>query len=725
MGSFIVSGEAEVTGLPRGKSGKDSKFEEYRDLPETVVVPDLQLMIGGKKEDFFLEFDSTKPGLDDQNFRLRFGRYGLLDLEFEWDQIPHFFSDNVARTPYSRNGGTYTLSTKPNTTAGTDVRDWINDPANTRTLDLRMLQGLARFRVRYTPSPGWTFTGGYFSQNVDGKRAFGAVNGPSPGSYNISELPEPLDYQTHNIELGGEYAGKGWSVGLRYNASLFHNGTSTLVWDNPINLTNELGGVVVGPCNSTSNYLTDGTGGPCQGRIDLYPNNQAHTVTLSGTAALPMKSRFMGTVSYGWRLQDDKFLPFTINPAVTQPALPARDLDGDVRPFMINATLSNNFFDRLNLKTFYRLYDLNNRSRKVFFEDGIIVNDQGSATNLGLQAFPYEYTKHNIGAEAGYDFARWLSAKFSYLWEKMHRESREVLNANEHSFGPTVDIKPNPWMLLRMGYRHFIRDADGYDAGRYVVVFTEETPEDLREEKLEQLRKFDEAARRRDKFSLFTQISPLQNLTFHAGFDMILDRYPDTAIGTQNDNNYSPSIGVVYAPLDWLSLFADYNFEYFDWKMTAMERTAVTQTPALNPDRIWVSRGIDKINTFTVGSEMRLIPERLGFRFHYSFSDGRSEVRAKGSTCAGCTAATDYPTITNHWHEVLARFEYMLHKNVSLRFGYYFNRYSSRDFGVDIMKPWMGDVDTGANVQRSIFLGDQIKQPYTAHIGFIGVRLRF
>jgi hypothetical protein len=206
---------------------------------------------------------------------------------------------------------------------------------------------------------------------------------------------------------------------------------------------------------------------------------------------------------------------------------------------------------------------------------------------------------------------------------------------------------------------------------------------------------------------------------------MIVDRFPRSVIGTQEDNNFSPSIGVVYAPFDWLSLFADYNFEYFDWKMRAMERTAVTQTPALNPDRVWVSRGIDKINTVTVGSEMRLIPERLGFRLHYSFSDGRSEVRARGSTCAGCTAATDYPTITNQWHEVLARFEYMLHKNVSLRFGYYFNRFTSKDFGVDIMKPWMGDVDTGGNVQRSIFLGDRIKQPYTAHIGFIGLRFKF
>ena len=73
----------------------------------------------------------------------------------------------------------------------------------------------------------------------------------------------------------------------------------------------------------------------------------------------------------------------------------------------------------------------------------------------------------------------------------------------------------------------------------------------------------------------------------------------------------------------------------------------------------------------------------------------------------------------------MARFEYQLHKNIALNFGYYFNRYKQKDYGVDIMKPWMGDVDTGVNVQRSIFLGDKNKGNYTANVGFLTVKLKF
>ncbi|MBI2350149.1 MAG: MtrB/PioB family outer membrane beta-barrel protein, partial [Deltaproteobacteria bacterium] len=474
VGNYTIRGGAEVGGLPRSFSGQRSKFEEYRDLPETVIVPGLELKIDSKKNDYYLEYDATKVGRDDQNFRLRLGRYGLLDVEFEWDQIPHLFNVDTAATPFGSHDGTFTLSSRPTATGaggtllGTDVRDWVN--SNSHAVDLNLLHGFARFKLRYTPTPPWTFSARYSSQNVNGDRAFGTVTN---GFNNITELAEPIDYQIHNIELGGEYAASWWSLGLKYNASLFHNNTSTLVWDNPFNITSP-------SCIDTaSTPPATGLGGTCRSRLDLYPSNQAHNFTLTGTAKLPVKTTFLGTVSYGWRLQDDKFLPFTSNRCFTSdpalvgtvvasrcnvallamPRLQRTSLDGDVRPTMVNATLVNRYFDRLDLKAFYRYYDLDNRSKKLFLQDGYIRSDTGavtvanptgaSAAAEGLKSFPFAYSKQNIGLDAGYNFTRWLSAKFSYGWERMHRERREVLNSNEHSFGPTFDIKPTSWLLFR------------------------------------------------------------------------------------------------------------------------------------------------------------------------------------------------------------------------------------------------------------------------------------
>jgi len=736
LGDYTIRGSGEVGGMFRHRSGSLSKLEEYRDLPETLVVPQLELFLDSKKNDFYLEMGALKTGLNDQSYRLRAGRYGLLDLEFVWDQIPHLFNVDNARTPYNMDNGVYTLSSKPGGTTGANMRDWVN--ANAKPVDLKLYNGLAKFNLRYTPTPGWTFTGGYGSQNTAGKRAFGAYFGPSPGSYNITELVEPIDYQTHNIELGGEYAGKGWSLGLKYNGSLFHNNTSTLTWDNPLNTSG------VGAACVDSAVYAPGTG-PCRGRFDMYPSNQAHMFTLTGTANLPFKTNLMSAVSYGWRLQNDNFIPFTVNSAVAQPSISRGSLNGDVRPTMINATLVNDFFKDVGLKAIYRYYDFDNRSKRVLLPDGIIVNDQGAASGNEYYSYPYSYAKQNVGFDASYKGVRWLTAKMSYGWERMHRSyAREVLNSNEHTFGPTLDIKPAAWSLVRLSYRRSLRDAHDYDTGRNAAIEIGETPEDIRLARLAELRKFDEAARTRDKFSFFTQVSPSETVTFHGGFDFTKDRYPRTVIGVQKDIDYAPSVGLVYAPLDWLSVFSDYNWERFDWRMQSIARNTgaggcpdlADRTAENCPAATWRSRGNDEIHSIKLGSEMRVIKDVLNLRFHYGFSFGSSAVHSSGNSPAsgdtGVVPASDYPTIVNRWHEFLARAEYFLHKNISLKLGYYFSSYSSKDRGVDIMKLWMGDEETpggapnfNSSIGRSIFLGDKGKGAYQAHIGFLGVGFKF
>src|SRR4030095_17106575 len=65
VGEYTISGGGEIGGVPRGFKGDKAWFEEYRDIPESIIVPQLQLMIGGKKEDYYLYADSYKTGLDD------------------------------------------------------------------------------------------------------------------------------------------------------------------------------------------------------------------------------------------------------------------------------------------------------------------------------------------------------------------------------------------------------------------------------------------------------------------------------------------------------------------------------------------------------------------------------------------------------------------------------------------------------------------------------------
>jgi MtrB/PioB family decaheme-associated outer membrane protein len=745
VGDFTISGSGEIGGLPRSKSGKDAKFEEYRDIPESVIVPELQLMIGGKKEDFYLNFDAGKVGRDDQNYSLRFGRYGLLDVQFEWDQIPHRFNVDTARTPYFMNDGTYTLPSRPTgpytgTTCGiNNVCNWLG--ATDHPVDLSLLDKIARLKLRYTPSPGWTFTGSYWSNKDDGRRAFGALFGFSSSTMNISEVAEPIDYQTHNVEVGGEYAGQGWSLGLKYNGSFFHNSVSTLVWDNPIHAI--VGGTTIGSSIFGGNCLDSATFtpasgiGPCRGRLDLYPDNQAHTISLTGTATLPLKTRFLATVSYGWRLQDDKFLPFTINSCYGNPLNPVpstcadgaltamptiskTSLNGDVRPLMVNATLVNNsLVDRLNLKAYYRLFDLSNKSNRITEPTGFIGNDRGTASVEGpdLQPDINQYSKNTAGFEAGYQITRWLTGKFGYTWDQTHRTGFETINSSEHTIGPTLDIKPLSWVLFRASYKHSWRDSDfipNIEGGNVVAFYLQK--------------------RDQDKVSLFADVNPFDTLGFHGGFEFTGNHYPNmhpyapsstvlngtTDFGLQNDRDYSPSVGFIYGPLEWLKLFGDYNWDRNNWKLNLHNSNGV------------LSQGKNTVNTFSLGSDMDIIKNVLGFRIQYTFSQALVEISNNCPVACAAPNATDYPNTISTWHEFLARFEYQIHKNVGLRVGYYFNALRGKNYGVDIMQPWMGNIsspgDSAAqqlSQQRSIFLGDTLGGPFTAHVGFVSLRLKF
>src|SRR5690242_2052579 len=78
VGEYTISGEAEVGGVTSNFSGSKASFEEYRDIPETVIVPPLQLMIGRKKEDFYATFNSLETGPNDQTYTRRAGKCGLL-----------------------------------------------------------------------------------------------------------------------------------------------------------------------------------------------------------------------------------------------------------------------------------------------------------------------------------------------------------------------------------------------------------------------------------------------------------------------------------------------------------------------------------------------------------------------------------------------------------------------------------------------------------------------
>src|SRR5262249_24735234 len=56
---------------------------------------------------------------------------------------------------------------------------------------------------------------------------------------------------------------------------------------------------------------------PTTGRSSLYPSNQAHYLDLAAATNLTKYMRLQAVISPGWLHQDERFLPYTTNEAIT------------------------------------------------------------------------------------------------------------------------------------------------------------------------------------------------------------------------------------------------------------------------------------------------------------------------------------------------------------------------------------------------------------------------
>ena len=128
--------------------------------------------------------------------------------------------------------------------------------------------------------------------------------------------------------------------------------------------------------------------------MQLYPDNQAQTFTVDGGVTLPLNTRVMGSLSYGWWLQNQSFIPYTANSALPSQRLPQSSLGGDVQPFFANATIVSNPIEPLELRGTYSYYDYNNENPAITFKNITSLND--IASTFTATAFPFSFSNQNI-----------------------------------------------------------------------------------------------------------------------------------------------------------------------------------------------------------------------------------------------------------------------------------------------------------------------------------------
>jgi MtrB/PioB family decaheme-associated outer membrane protein len=716
LGPVNVEGEI-IAGarvfLEEPSDSRKGKFEEYRDIPEGLFLDRFSLRLFRPDESYSLEFDGSKWGQDDQEFGLRVGRLGLWQFGFEWDQMQHVYSTTSQFLATENTRGVFTLPTpRPllpthNQAPGID--------------ELKTQWDTARIFLSATPTPDLDLRAEYTRIKKDGNRPYGMAFG-SPGG-NFYEILEPIDQTVHDVRFRATYARERWQIQLGYAFSMFENSLTKVVADNPC--FGLAGAIAAGQCGATDG----GAAAPATGQTSLPPDNMAHTVTLAGGITLPMQTRLTANASYSLRLQNEKFLPHTINPALSSPALalPEDSLDAMVGVTLINLNASTRPFRPLTLSLRYRLYDLNDMTDELTFP-GHVVNDRGPVVVEDRLAGRFEYTRQNADADAKMRLTQPLLFTLGGGWERWDRNShREVPTSDEYYALGGLNWTPTDWLLAKLTYRPSWRRIDEYNTFAHAAhtVTEEELPSAEAQGQSTLLRKFDEADRDRQRVDLLLQFMPTDSLTTSIGGGWMHDNYNDSPLGLQEATTWSAGIDVNWMPLERLSIYGGYTHESIYQNQRSRSRPVTGATTFDFTDFDWISVHTDTIDTAFLGTTVRLIPKVLDWTANasYAYALGRVQSRnpvapTSGTATQNATAtARSFPAFEDQLLRVESALQYHFWKMWTASFGYVYESFQKNDWRTDRLNPFVPGV-------TSIWLGNDARN-YDAHWVAVTLGVRF
>lgn len=769
-----------------------SKFGEYRDFHNGLNLYDLSFLGLDTANGRYLELNGKNLLRDDQSLRLEVGSAGTWRMNVKRNEIPHNLS-NKAMTPYNDQGnGLFTVPT-PVVLPSTNVtRNVGTPPVPTTTTDSgynlapdgpAAAQGLLRNNdaataawlqtylhatdlgtqrdktsatLQLTPNEFLKFRLTYSDDRKDGSKiTYGPIGDRPPRTLNI-QMSEPIDYVTREVKFEAEYNRDKYQGLFTYSISDFENEIDTLRWQNIYARQADAGSLA-----DTSYDQWTGHRVANFGERALAPDNRYQNTSLTLGFDLPLASRLAATLAYGKMEQDETLIPYSTSSFngttvdfSSLAALPRTEADAEITTKLVNIDYTINPIERLNLKAFYRFYDLDNNTDednwRYITSDTINGNAAATVTNSTYKNMrtnlAYAYDQQNYGLDANYSLALWRTTLgLGYEREEIDRDFREA-DTDENLYKVSLRTRPADWVTLRAKYLLGDRAGSSYNNGVTADSYwyaTTDVGTDNDNPKFTfsnhpDMRKFDVIDRERQQIDLAATVTPHEIIDLTASYRW---RDDDYAAGVKSSQ---PLAGTTFAgeaavtPGDQLGLLAsesnryaldagiavskELNFNLFAARET-IENTqrgmefnennkanpgAIAGTAELGPwtraSSQWLAKTEDRTNTYGAGTSYEIIPGKLNFIADYSFSHGKVDIDYSGfgavSSVNPANALADThefafrnpTTVTHKQQTVNATLEYQVVKNLVFGLHYLFDNYRISDWMQDSSSPWAESV---------------------------------
>ncbi len=590
----------------------------------------------------FWNIRGTNLGLESRYLRLEGGKQGSHKFFLEWDELPNY-RNNTGQTPFVGVG-----TDKLTLPSGFDIGPPVS---NLHPFEVQTKRERIGIGASFVPAQRWLF-GIDFShetkQGVDvtGGAIANGTGGGGPGSgggtlglTDTSLLPEPVDYDTDKVNATLSYVHEAGQLDLTYHASLFNNSYDALTWTDPFDTTQS-------------------------GSMSLAPDNEFHQLSLTGGYALPYRSRITGVASMGRMTQNQQFQPYTIDPSITPPALPADSLDGEVWLTNLQLKLSSRPVSKLRLNAELRYNERDNQT-PVNSYDYVVLDSHNSSNSV--QNNPYSYKNNRFNLDANYRFNAITSLRGGYKYNGMKRSKFNAGrdDTDENTLFARLKVKPHSTVDVELYGEGSSRDGSE-------IIFSSTNVQNTL------MRKYNLADRDRTKIGAVINYMATDKLYLSARADYNEDDYNATEIGLTEATQPTATVDFSYTPVNNLTTYG-----YYTWE--SIQSSQIGYDASSSSD--WQADFDDTFDTAGIGAKWTDLGKwDLGADFVFSKAIGNIALQDQADPSG--TGISQYPDTKSETYSIKLWTDYNYSKQLVYKFGYWYEEYLADNWAVDGLDPY-------------------------------------
>lgn len=687
-------GNVDFGGRFTSVDGDPARYERYRDLRDGPFAKNLSFERRGAE--WTLDAFADNIGYRDQRYSADYRYVGKLRVRFVWDQIPLFISSDT-RTLYTQvQPGIFRLedTLQANNEARlTTIRDYAGQAAVFETRTRRDI-GALDVVLNATRDVDLKFT--VTSTAREGAIPYGATFGFN----NLVELPVPIDNRTTDAKTSLEWATQNGLVSVGWDGSWFDNRIETLIWDNPLKITD---------APAYASAYSDGRG-PAQARMALWPTNTQQYVHATGSVTTPQRGRLTAYVAIGESRQNAELLPHTINAQIPVIPLERSTTEAAVRNTLLNLQYTARPVNEFGLNARYRYSDMDNRT--PHFETFGRVRFDGALDDAANSPEPefYSVKRKNFDIDGTFSGLPYTSIKVGYGNAVTDRTFRVFGETRENTFRVSADSTGNQYLSVRALYENSVRE--GRDLDLHVLEAVGEQPG---------MRQFDVANRDRNRFTLIGTATPNDVVMFTASAGIGRDEFKAAEFGLQNYDSDQYSVGMDIIPSDRIGFNVVYAWE--DYTSVTASRSAAPGVQFTDPTRNWFMDYDGNVRNLDATLDVVEFVRNADVRLNVNWSDAEDTYRYRLVAGSPLTQPQQLDPVVNELLRGTVDFVYRVSQHVRVGASYWYENYKTEDFAfgpltisdiaLPALRPEFPVVPT-----NSLLLG-YLYRPYTAQTGMV------